>query len=514
MYELLNKLDYIIKSYDYNINKIENYIKCNDLYNNLDTDEKELIMEYIIDKIDNKNIKPDIIKHEKKQEFKQEKKQEFKPEFKPLYKKIYYPKEQAEVIMVENNGKMISEGEIMSSITTAKILNELSDDEYNKRKLIFEKLKSIILPAQRSQEWFDARHKKITGSDAGCVLNMNKHEPQFNFIIKKVLGSTFEGNQACYHGKKFEQVVTMMYELENNVITEEFGLLPHDTIDILAASPDGICTPFCRDGVTKSHLVGRMLEIKCPTMRKIKYTGNIKDTICPIYYWCQIQQQMECCNLDECDFVQCNIQEYNSRQEWINDTDPNCDYKSQKYGLFRGVLIELLPSKFDSSDYKDDGSFADLTIWNKTSFLYPPKIDMSNAELDNWILTSIDKLDKKFIVNRVIYWKLLEKNCTLILRDKNWFFSQMPTYEKIWNYVLYLREHLDVIEEWKNWIDNLPRKFNDKVFQKLDELVQIKENSKNINHIKNDEQLINVDNKEDKVEKIKRKYVKKFKENI
>jgi hypothetical protein len=255
--------------------------------------------------------------------------------------------------------------------------------------------------------------------------------------------------------------------------------MPHETNPILAASPDGIVSPYCRDMVTPTKLVGRMLEIKAPTMRKIKYEGDIKDTICPIYYWCQIQQQLECLNLDECDFIQCNIERYESRQAWLSDTNPECDFKSAKYGNPRGVIIELIPNKLSECDYNERGYYSDITIWTKTKCLFPPKIDMSLSELDEWILTQLSSLPWGFTLHKIIYWRLVEQNCTLILRDREWFESQLVVYNKIWGYVEYLRANLDVCEEWKNWIDAQSRKYNEKVMTKLDELVDKKEKSKN-----------------------------------
>jgi hypothetical protein len=225
---------------------------------------------------------------------------------------------------------------------------------------------------------------------------------------------------------------------------------------------------------TPTKLVGRMLEIKCPTMRKINYSGDIKNTICPIYYWCQIQQQLECMNLDECDFIQCNIERYGGRDEWLDDTHPECDYRSKKYGNLRGIVIELIPNKLSECDYDEKGYYADMTIWTKTKCLFPPKIDMSLKELDEWILTELSRLPRGFTLYKIIYWRLIEQNCTLILRDKEWFQSQLPTYNKIWGYVEYLRENLDICYKWKQWIDEQPRKYNDKVMTKLDLLIEEK----------------------------------------
>ena len=318
LYILIDKLDFFIKEYEYDFNKIEIIIKNNELYKKLNINEQLVVLEICMEKIDSLKVKKEI-----------------KPstqDIKNSLKKNNYKfgKKEAPINYIESpEGNILSEGEAYSSKYKAIIIPEKNNKNYERREKIFNKVKQIILPAQRSPEWFAMRNEKITGSDAGCILSMNKHEPQYNFILKKVLGSTFEGNYACYHGKVFEEVVTMMYELENDVKTEEFGLLAHEKINILAASPDGICSPYCLDGETKSPLVGRMLEIKCPTMRKIKYKGNIIDNICPVYYYCQIQQQMECVDLDECDFIQCNIERYKNRKEWLDDTHEEYDFKKK-----------------------------------------------------------------------------------------------------------------------------------------------------------------------------------------
>lgn len=377
---------------------------------------------------------------------------------------------------------------VPTSLQTTNTINQsITDAEYETRVNIFNKLRQIVLPEQRSKEWFEMRNNKITASDSGAVLGENKYEPQFNFILKKVFGSTFETNDSCYHGKKFENVVTLMYEYNYDTIVDEFGLLGHPEYLFLGASPDGICGPYKRDGKTKSPLVGRMLEIKCPLFRKIKYEGEVKGEICPIYYWCQVQQQLECCNLDECDFVQCSIEEYKTREDFLNDSSYNQEYLSLKSGLEKGALIELVPLKIGEEDIKD-GKIADKIIYDKTSFIYQPKIDMSNKELDEWLLNEVDKISRRKDVklNRIIYWRILEKNCTLIMRDKEWFSQVLPTLKKIWNYVELLREDNDMSQKWKDYIDNLPKKMNDKIINYLDSLInsKIEENKMKENKMK------------------------------
>jgi putative phage-type endonuclease len=423
---------YIIDNNINNFEKIEKIIKSDEDYSSLDIMEEDALKDELIKKIKLKKTKKNIT---------------IKP-------------------------STTSTTSIIKPIT---INQPITDADYATRVDIFNKLRQIVLPEQRSKEWFEMRNNKITASDCGAVLGENKYEPQFNFILKKVFGSTFETNDSCYHGKKFENVVTLMYEYNYDTIVDEFGLLGHPEHLFLGASPDGICGPYKRDGKTKSPLVGRMLEIKCPLFRKIKYEGEVKGEICPIYYWCQVQQQLECCNLDECDFVQCSIEEYKSREDFLNDSSPTKEYLSLKSGLEKGALIELVPLKISEEDIKD-GRIADKIIYDKTSFIYQPKIDMTNKELDEWLLNELDKISRRKDVklNRIIYWRILEKNCTLIMRDKEWFNQVLPKLKKIWNYVELLREDNNMSEKWKEFIDKLPKKMNEKIITYLDNLIKDK----------------------------------------
>ena len=167
--------------------------------------------------------------------------------------------------------------------------------------------------AQRSEEWYKVRKNLITASSAASCLirdiktcesyvkeyrleeifdynnkccNPYSTKKQY-FLDKSGYGSQFKGNIATFWGQKYESVVTDLYSNKFNKDVLEFGLIIHDNPEYswLGASPDGI-TP---DGV--------MIEIKCPFRRKI--TG-----IPPMYYWIQVQLQLEVCDLEYCDFVE------------------------------------------------------------------------------------------------------------------------------------------------------------------------------------------------------------------
>lgn len=269
-------------------------------------------------------------------------------------------------------------------------VNDVLTDEHKRISKILEKLLAVEYPPQRSPKWFEMRESSITASDSGCVLGDNSHEPPYKIYVKKIQKPPFEASLACYHGTKLEQVATNVYEYRMNIRIEEFGLVKHPKYKFLAASPDGIVGMYKSNGINKTKYVGRMLEIKCPAMRKIRDDDpfyNIK------YYWDQVQLQLECCDLEECDFWQNTITEYTSREEFIADTDLNEPFRSKYTGMEKGCLIQLLPrNKMENAieNYEE-------VICAYSKHLYPPKIDMSPLECDIWITNTLFNIEKTLI---------------------------------------------------------------------------------------------------------------------
>ena len=226
--------------------------------------------------------------------------------------------------------------------------------EYIELEKQFLKLKNLPQPEQKSKEWFDYRYNRITASDTASAIDQNPYEPVESFILKKSDPSfKFLDNQNVYHGKKYEPIATSIYEYIYNNKVIEFGALPSEKYPLLGASPDGICSSQSLD-YKFSPLLGRMLEIKCVTSREIHKSGNIIGHICPYYYYCQVQQQLECCELNECDFWQCKLTEYNNRENYLLD---KCDDTIHTIGineekikinnlLKKGLLIKYLPKNW------------------------------------------------------------------------------------------------------------------------------------------------------------------------
>ena len=155
---------------------------------------------------------------------------------------------------------------------------------------------------QKSEAWIKKRHNMITASDIATVLDINPFMTKKQLLVRKCNPIEFEANEFTLWGDLFETIARDIYQkmcLVENV--HETGCIPHRKYKWLGASPDGILPN------------GKLLEIKCPKKRKIH------DENYPYMYWIQMQIQMECCNLNECDFFHCQFYQYANKDEYISD---------------------------------------------------------------------------------------------------------------------------------------------------------------------------------------------------
>ena len=335
--------------------------------------------------------------------------------------------------------------------------------EYQKMENHFQKLKNLPQPEQKSDEWFAYRKERITASDTASAIDLNPYEPVESFIMKKADPThKFLDNQNVYHGKKYELIATKIYEHIYNNQVFEFGALPSDKYPLFGASPDGICSAKTLDNKFSDRL-GTMLEIKCvaPRGRTIYTSGKIEGHICPYYYYLQVQQQLECCDLDVCDFWQCKLTEYKNREAYLID---NCSDTQHSHGIHgtpmeinckikKGMLLQFYPFKFEP---EFDG---DQKEW-KSKFIYPPRLDMNEHEYNNWFVKTMDtirekepELIKDYYFHKVIYWKLEQSHNQPIKRDRELFLSILPIMEQTWKRVQYYRDNLDKLYELKTIVD-------------------------------------------------------------
>lgn len=224
--------------------------------------------------------------------------------------------------------------------------------------------------AQRSEEWFLSRKMRITASEICSVLGVNpyksrnlfwreklsilKNEPEKERVsswisewgvryepivqnmikedhkerLKKKVFECFEAKQSKESNTTLlaeEEVkknqMLMEIDSKSDEILFEYGMVCHPVIPFLGASPDGILYD------------GTMVEIKCPPTRKIEPFEVVP------YYYSQMQLQMECCQLDRVDFVECKFYEYQNLESFKRDSFSQDNPLLSIEGKTKGVVI-------------------------------------------------------------------------------------------------------------------------------------------------------------------------------
>jgi len=354
-----------------------------------------------------------------------------------------------------------------------KICNDiLICDKYNLIWNQYIKIETLPQPEQKSPEWFQMRNNFITASAGAQAIGESKYESKLDFIKQKIgIGKGFVENKNVHHGKKLEKIAILIYENIYNVKVGEFGLVPHIStpqIDFLGASPDGICTCSTLDGKF-SNMVGRMLEIKCTTTRQINTEGKEDGEICPHYYWVQVQLQLECCDLEDCDFWQCKLKDYSDKDEWlemITEDTYHTEQQNKKIEIkdeFKyGCLIELIPKNKDLPNNEKIewyGKYIYPTILDTT---IDKKIEWAEYMKNNWESIYPEFVtDYKF--NKILYWHLEKSHCYLIKRDKRWFLENYHKFKETWDQVLFYRDNT---EEKQKLINEEEEKKSKKIIRK------------------------------------------------
>ena len=360
-------------------------------------------------------------------------------------------------------------------------------DEYKELVDHVDFLANLPQPEQRTEEWFDLRKNMITASCAAQAIGENPYpnqKPDDLILDKLNMGTPYQDNKFVHHGKKYEETATKIYENIFDIKVEEYGLIPHvskPVIPFIGASPDGIGSRFTLNNEF-SNMIGRMLEIKCPLSRKIKFKGEVDGEICPHYYYCQVQQQLECCDLEYCDFWQCTIKEFFTKEDMLNDKSEINYYEEQEEELFvpnncrQGCIIQLLPKN----------KIKEFCLF-EAKYIYPKDVNISLFEYDQWILKNIDslyrdhkELMKDYVFDRILYWKLTDCHNVKIKRDREWFKSKYILYKDLWDKITLFRNDKKAL---KQFLDE----------KNKSKKVKVKKDNK----IKNDDLFVDSENSED-----------------
>lgn len=253
----------------------------------------------------------------------------------------------------DTNAFTLLELALHNNMEKSEIFDKYSEEYIAHKKMKLEryknqlqKLRKVPIIKQRTHEWYEARKTRLTASDLDEAIK----EKNLRLAKKKagVIKDTtkYATIPPLKWGTMFEAMAIRCYsQARNDIQIFEFGLLPHNTLEHFGASPDGI------------NELGIMIEIKCP------YSREIIDNIIPHKYYMQIQGQLAVCELEECDYIECDFMTYQNPYEYINDI-----YKTKiNHGIiaeYKNILTEEFEYLYSKSYLTAAESYEDIKQQN------------------------------------------------------------------------------------------------------------------------------------------------------
>lgn len=348
------------------------------------------------------------------------------------------PEEEELESIIETIIEITEYSEEIVELNVLNYFNEiiLTEDDITKNHQIIKKLDAAPQPEQRSPEWFAMRETMITASDMATAIEENPYQGPLDLIKKKCHITGYQPNKYTEWGVKYEPVADLVYEYKFNKKIKEYGLLKHEIISHIGASPDGITS----DGI--------MVEIKCPLTRKIS-------GIVPHYYWVQIQIQLEVCDLHWCHFEECGLSEYENEEEFILDSNQEGKPYLTMDNKNKGVVVVAC----------DDNL-------NKLEYFYS-EITLPYDKLKEWTDNKIEQIcdDENLSYIKTTYWKLDTFSCVKVERDLQWFQEALPKINKFWDKLSFYKENHDELVDLIN-----EKKFNKYMFLDREEKPKKKKN--------------------------------------
>jgi putative phage-type endonuclease len=164
---------------------------------------------------------------------------------------------------------------------------------------------------QRTDAWHTKRGEMITASEVYQVLGSEsaRREVMMRKLEPRPQGDGSNPIPALIWGTRFEPVAKKIYEERTKCEITDVSCVQHPVHTFLGASPDGLIVPTTDD----PRRYGRLVEFKCPMSRKPS------DEIPPGYVH-QMQMQMECTGIDECEYVEFRFKVVNYT-EWKRSKD-------------------------------------------------------------------------------------------------------------------------------------------------------------------------------------------------
>ncbi len=182
---------------------------------------------------------------------------------------------------------------------------------------------------QRSEEWFDARKGRVTGSAVGAILGLDPNRSRGDVLRDMVrqhhgLPREFQGNIATQHGVIHEEEALQAYEHFKGVTVTRATFCIHPAQPWIGASPDG----YVDDDT--------LLEIKCPFGLRNKEHPEFKSIMDQLHYYAQVQVQLYVTDRTVCHFWQWTqnghrLEEVTYDAVWLSENLPKLKAFHEEY---------------------------------------------------------------------------------------------------------------------------------------------------------------------------------------
>lgn len=249
---------------------------------------------------------------------------------------------------------------------------------------------------QRTDAWHAKRGEMLTASEIYKALPdatlAQKHELMMSKLTPRPKGES-SGARALIWGTRFEPIAKEIYCRVSStpIKIEDTTCIPHPSVSFLGASPDGIIVSESNDRC------GNLVEFKCPISREFSDNTQI-----PVSYYHQMQLQMECTQLNTCEYVEFQFKNP-TYTEWINSN-----------ALYKGFYAVTEDEK--QIKYRDLNDTRSPSEWRADVL----------GEVDDWNL---------------VYWTL-EKYCVKVVQhETDWLEKNLPSMTEVWNTILEHRKN-------------------------------------------------------------------------
>ena len=253
-------------------------------------------------------------------------------------------------------------------------------------------IKTYGIDDQRTAAWFAKRGEMLTASEIWKCFASATHASRCELIMSKLAPPKRNDGPAVgalIWGTRFEPVAKEIYSKLGNIQIKDLSCVRHPEHNYIGASPDGLI-------ISDDERNGRLIEFKCPISRQFT-----DETPIPDHYYHQMQLQMECTNLQECEYVEMQFKTM-KYTEWV---DTPAEYKSC-----------FIVSSCGDVSYRAFDELIPLVEWQ------------------------MQITGENFMDYQVIYWTLSNWGQKLTPRDPDWMPMHFPEMKATWEEVVKHRE--------------------------------------------------------------------------